>query len=507
MSGVVVGIDSSTTACKVIAWDRDGRNVGEGRSPYPTLQPRPHWYEQNAGDWWESLCGALAELWERVDPRGIEALSITNQRESFVAVDQAGKPLRSAILWHDERSRQQLSLLDQWVGAERLHEITGKPLSVIPALPKILWFAQNEREIFEKTHMFLEAHAFLVFHLTGDFKTSLASADPMGLVDMEAGAWSDEVAKAVGLKTEQLPQLVKPGEIIGRVSVDAARQTGLPEGLPVVAGGGDGQCAGLGAGITEPDRAYLNMGTAVIGGAFSRRYRADRAFRTMYAPIPDAYYLETCLKGGVFTVGWFVERFARELDKPWLPMSPEELLEIAAAEIPPGSLGLMLVPYWHNVMSPYWDSAATGITIGWHGAHGPEHFYRAILEGIAFEQRLAGDGLLESLGQPFSQYVILGGGSRSRLWCQIMADVTGIDIVRSTTTEATCLGAGILAATAAGWYPDVYRAAAAMTGTDESFLPDPENSGIYDTLYRDVYKPLFPALRPLIDRLTDLTHP
>jgi sugar (pentulose or hexulose) kinase len=182
------------------------------------------------------------------------------------------------------------------------------------------------------------------------------------------------------------------------------------------------------------------------------------------------------------------------------------MLEAAAAKVPPGSLGLMLVPYWNHAMTPYWDPAATGITVGWTGAHGREHFYRAILEGIAFEQRLVGDAMMAATGGPFSEYVVMGGGSRSGLWCQIVADVTGVPVARSATTEATCLGAGILAATAAGWYPDAVSAADGMTRTAERFAPHPETQEIYERLYSQVYQPLFPTLQPLIHRLTELTH-
>jgi xylulokinase len=189
-----------------------------------------------------------------------------------------------------------------------------------------------------------------------------------------------------------------------------------------------------------------------------------------------------------------------------LPLSPEELLEVAAAKVPPGALGLMLVPYWTSVSTPYWDPAAAGIAVGWNTFHSREHFYRAILEGIAFEQRLAGEGVMAATGQPFTEYITLGGGSRSKLWCQIMADVTGVPIVRSTTTEATCLGAGILAAVAAGWYPDAYRAAAAMTDTADQFKPNPELQRFYEQLYQEVYKPLFPTLQALLHRLTELTR-
>jgi sugar (pentulose or hexulose) kinase len=509
-NSLVIGIDSSTTACKAIAWDRNGQAVAEGRASYPLLQPEPKWYEQDAERWWSGTCAALSELLDQISAAQVDALCITHQRESFVPVDSRGRPIRNAILWLDERCRAQVDFLERTIGGDRFHRITGKPLTTNPSLPKIVWLMQHEPETVARTARFLDAHAFLVHRLTGAFRTSLASADPMGLVDMQAHTWATDLAEEVGLRLEQLPELVPPGTNIGHVHDAAAAVTGLPAGLPVVAGAGDGQCAGLGANATGGGRASLNMGTAVVSGTISADYLADRAFRTLYAPIAGSYFLEAVIQGGVFTVGWFVEKFASDLRNvehgPGRRRSPEETLEAAAAEVPPGSLGLVLVPYWHHAMTPYWDPAASGITIGWSGAHGREHFYRAILEGIAFEQRLVGDAMMSATGRPFSEYVVMGGGSRSRLWCQIVADVTGVPVVRSATAEATCLGAGILAATAAGWYADAASAAAGMAGRAERLAPHPETQAIYERLYREVYQPLFPTLQPLIHRLTGLTH-
>ncbi len=505
MRSLVIGIDSSTTACKAIAWDRHGKAVAEGRSTYDLLQPEPGYYEQRAEDWWTGLCSALHELIGQIDVRQVDALSITDQRESFVPVDPLCRPLRNAILWLDERSRAQLAVLDNKIGADRLHRISGKPLAMTPSLPKIVWLLEHEPEVVARADKLVEPHAFLVRRLTGEFRTSTACADPMGLIDMQAGTWSNEVIRALGLRVDQFPEVEKPGALIGHVTEDAARATGLPSGLPVIAGAGDGQSAGLGANALSTERGYLNLGTAVIGGFYSAEYYTDPAFRTLNAPVPG-YFLETVLRGGVFTVGWFVDKFAADLREVKLRLSPEEMLEQAAAKIPPGAQGLMLVPYWNNVMNPYWDPAATGVMIGWSGAHGREHFYRAIMEGIAFEQRLAGDAVMQAMNRRISEYVTMGGGSRSKLWCQIVADVTGIPIVRSTTSEATCLGVGILAATAAGWYSDVFEAAKAMTGTSDRFTPNPATQPIYDRLFDEVYRKLFPAVRPLVDHLTELTR-
>lgn len=502
---LVISLDSSTTAVKAIAWDRNGRAVAEGRATYPLLQPAPTWYEQNAEQWWSGACAAIRECVAQIDVRQVEALGITHQRESFVQVDAAGRAIRNAILWLDERTRAQVKTLEQRFGRAALHQRTGKMPSLTPALPKLLWLVEHEPDIVTRTAKFLDVHAFLNYHLTGVLCTSTASADPMGLLDMVKQAWADDLIEAIGLRPDQFVEVVPPGTVIGGVNQAAANATGLPAGLPVVAGGGDGQCAGLGANAVGNGRVYLNLGTAVVSGAFSTTYVADHAFRTLNAPLAGAYFFETLLRGGVFTVSWFVEKFANDLRQANLPLSPEAILEADAARVPPGALGLMAVPYWCNVTNPYWDPAATGITIGWTGSHSREHFYRAILEGVAFEQRLAGEGLAQAIRQPLQEYVVMGGGSRSNLWLQIVADVTGTPVVRSATTEATCLGAAIVAATAVGWYNDAYRAAAGMTNVTDRFTPNPTTQAIYEPLYQEVYKPLFPTVQTLVDRLTELT--
>ena len=178
--------------------------------------------------------------------------------------------------------------------------------------------------------------------------------------------------------------------------------------------------------------------------------------------------------------------------------------EAAAGEIGPGSGGLLLVPYWNHVTSPYWDPSASGIVVGWHHGHHRQHLFRAIEEGIAFEHRLAMEGIQRATGERINEYVILGGGSNSDLWCQIMADVLGATVTRAHTAEATNLGAGILCAFGVGWYPSVEEAAASMTDVAESFQPAGSDRQLYDALFTEVYKPLFPAIQPQLGRLSRL---
>lgn len=270
-------------------------------------------------------------------------------------------------------------------------------------------------------------------------------------------------------------------------------------GLPVVAGAGDGQCAGLGAGITAPGRAYLNLGTAIVSGVLSETYQIDSAFRTLYDATGRHYFLETDLQGGTFTVTWLIDRWLRRGVEPRPFEEVLAELDEEAAALPVGADGLVVVPYWNGVMNPYWDDEATGLVLGLRGEHGPAHLFRAILEGIALEQRLHTSGV-EAVSGSIGSFVAMGGGSKSALWCQILADVLGRPVQRAGSTEATCLGAAILAAPVAELHADVDAATEAMTSLGRVFAPG-DDTPRYDRLYRDVYRGLFEDVRERMHRL------
>jgi sugar (pentulose or hexulose) kinase len=500
MSDLVLGVDCSTTASKVLAWDRNGTAVGEGRAALEEIRPRPLYSEQAAEGWWDATAEALSNLMQKVSADRIVGICITHQRESYAPVDADNHPLRNAILWDDGRAQPQLDELGERFGHKELHRRTGRGPSLTQAFPKLLWLVQNEPEVAESAYRFMDVHGFLVERLTGEWTTSLASADSFGLTDVERDAWAEDLITGVGLRPDQFCATVPPGTIIGGVSAAAAKVTGLPEGIPVVAGLGDGQAACLGAGVTSLDRASLNLGTAVTGGPVSHRYISDASCRTMYAGAPGTFLLEECLRGGMATMTWFMRNFGDTAETK----ADYDRYEAAAREVGVGAGGLILVPYWNGAMSPYWDGSATGIVVGWHTGHTREHLFRAIEEGISFEFRQAMNGIEAATGEQINQYVILGGGSNSELWCQIMADVLGRTVTRAHTVEATNLGAGILAAYGIGWYGSVEDAAAAMTDTGESFEPDDRNAALYDTLFNEVYTPLFPAIQPRLQRLAQL---
>jgi sugar (pentulose or hexulose) kinase len=500
MSDLVLGVDCSTTASKVLAWDRQGRAVGEGRAALREIRPRPLHSEQAAEGWWEATAEALTSLTRNIGADRIVGICITHQRESYAPVDESNHALRNAILWDDGRAQSQLDELGERFGHDALHRRTGRGPSLTQAFPKLLWLVEHEPQVAERAYKFIDVHGYLVQRLTGQWTTSLASADSFGLTDVEHDAWAEDLITGIGLRPDQFCTTVRPGTIIGEVSSEAAQATGVPEGIPVVAGLGDGQAACLGAGVTSLDRASLNLGTAVTGGPVSDRYVADASCRTMYAGAPGTFLLEECLRGGMATMTWFMRSFGDALETK----ADFERYEAAARQVGIGAGGLILVPYWNGVMSPHWDGSATGLVVGWHAGHGREHLFRAIEEGISFEFRQAMNGIEDATGEPIHEYVILGGGSNSDLWCQIMADVLGRTVTRAHTVEATNLGAGILAAYGVGWYDSVEEAAAAMTDVAEQFQPNDRAAELYDTLYNEVYKPLFPAVQPNLQRLARL---
>ncbi len=504
---LVIGIDASTTATKAIAWTARGDAIAEGRDSVGINSPKPNYYEQDAAEWWSSARNALSAVTRAVDAGRIAAISVSNQRETLGAFDPDGNAIRPGTVWLDERARHLVDELADAVGRDargvaKIHQISGKPVDVIPASNRIYWMLREEPDLHARTAVFADVHGFLVKKLTGRFATSWASADPLGIFDQQAKRWSPEIMAAIGIDETRLPVAEKPGTILGEVSAAAAAETGLRAGTPVVAGGGDGQLAGLGTGALSPEAAYLNIGTALVSGIYGRQYRNSAAWRTMGSPTGDGYYYESCLRGGTFTVTWFLDTICAGETMPRGDLFAK--LEADAARVPVGAGGLIMLPYWQGVMAPYWDSSARGVFVGLSGAHGRGHLYRALMEGLALEQRLCTAAAEAELGLKVEKFIGIGGGAASDVWRQIFADVTGKIVERSSTVEASSLGAGICAAMGAGWFPSFEEAAGAMTGDIVAVSePDADNHARYGEVFA-AYEKVYPLLKPLfgdLDRL------
>ncbi len=509
---LLVAIDASTTSCKAIVFDSEGRTISEGRSPLSLENPEPDGYEQNANAWWEATVQAVSRAVLGVKPKARARLlagAVTHQRETVVVTDAAGEPLAPALVWMDARCRDEVAAAARNIGAIRLHALSGKAACTTPSLYKLMYLFRHHPELVGAAHV-ADVHGFLARRLVGRSVSSFASADPMGLVDMRKRRWAKPLLKLLNLESHQLPALVEPGAPIGVVEAGAARRLELPRGFMFYAGAGDGQAAALGAGLVSPGRAYLNLGTAVVSGVLQPDYQIDQAFRTLYAANPGQYCLETDLQGGTFTINWLFEKFLGHRTK----FENLEDLEARAPAVPAGSDGLVVLPYWCGVMNPYWNDDATGMVLGLHGGHGPEHFYRAVLEGIALEQRLHLEGVEAVTGKPSREIVVMGGGSRSELWCQILADVLGRVIVRCETPEATALGAAILAAVGHGIQElrrcrseDDPHGPAVSAGPRPSLLRSPLSRGVPGSLLGSRIAPELARADPAPPRpFADLDH-
>ena len=350
---LVIGIDSSTSATKAIAWDRSGHAIAEGRKGICLANPQPGYFEQNPDEWWDSAAAALRDITGQVDPARIAAVAVSNQRETIGAFAEDGTAIRPAMTWLDERARRQVTRFGKSFGAERVHAISGKPLDVLPCLYRIIWMAEHEPEMFARTARFSEVHGYLTHCFTGQWRTSTASADPSGMLDMTSHTWSADILAAAGIAVEKLPLLTRPGTRMGEITPAAAVSTGLLAGTPVIAGGGDGQCAGTGAGITSPGSAYINLGTAVVSGSYGRDYAHDRTFRTETAVCDDGYIYELCIRTGTFLIDWMMrEMFGVD---PTAQRRILSELETEAALCPIGAGGVVVLPYWLGCMNPYWD--------------------------------------------------------------------------------------------------------------------------------------------------------
>jgi len=503
MSGdLVLGIDCSTTAVKAVIWDMKGRAVGSGRVVLELHTPRPGWGEQNPQDWWQAMIIAIGKAVAKIDtPSRLKGLSITHQRETFALLDKQGKPIRPALLWLDTRATREVKEF----GTADIHHLTGKVPNTATAWYKMLWLKKHEPRTIEATYKLVDVHAYLVQCLTGEWVTSYGSTDSLGVLDVRNCCLAFELIERAGLGVENFSTLYAPGSVLGTLKRDVAEMLGLPYDLKVIAGIGDGQGAALGAGIIHEGVAYLNLGTGIVSGLFAHRYVTNRAFRTVIGGVAGSYILESFFGAGTYNLNWFVDKFSDIGTRPFaLDLKGEQILEIAAASLPAGSAGLLALPYLTGVLTPYWDSDARGVFFGLDARHGKAHMYRAILEGLAFEQRLSTEAA-ETASTRIEILRAVGGGTYSVLWCQIIADILGRPVVLTKEPEASCLGAAMLAFVGAKSYGNIKECVGQMCDIGKIYEPDAQNHARYEEFY-DLYRELYPALKTHFTRLQTILN-
>jgi len=510
---VLLAIDNGTQSVRAIVFDLDGNPLGGHKVPIePYFADEPGFAEQHASVYFDALCEATKGCLEssRIDPSQLVGCSITTQRGTIIPVDESGTALRPALTWLDQREATNapelplpLSLIFGSIGQRDAVEHFRRQAEVN-------YLAYHEPDVWARTHKVLLLSGYLTSRLTGQFADSVGSVVAYLPFDYKRQRWNrawDWQWRVLASRPEQLPELLKPGTRIGKVTKEAARLTGLPEGLPVIASGADKACEVLGSGCLNPDIGCISYGTTATVNVASSRYIEPLPFLPAYpAAVPDAYNIEVQVQRGFWMVEWFKTQFAGpELAQATARGIPvEQLFDEMIADIPAGSLGLTLQPYWTpGIRTP--GREAKGSIIGFGDVHTKRHVYRAILEGLAYGLREGAERIERRSGVTMRRLRISGGGSQSEQAMQITADVFGRATERPHTFETSALGAAMNVAVGVGLVRDHREAVARMTRPGKVFTPNPAAVRTYDALFRRVYEPLYGRLRPLYQAIREIT--
>ncbi|HKG94489.1 MAG TPA: FGGY-family carbohydrate kinase [Gemmatimonadaceae bacterium] len=511
MSDYILVIDHGTQSVRALLFDARGTLAAKSRVPVSYLSPEPGWAEQDPGVLWGAVAEACRRLWAEspVPKDAVRGVTLTTQRGTVVNVDEGGRPLRPAITWMDRRRTEGLPPVGGLWGA--LFSLSGMSGTVgfFQAEAEANWIARHEPELWRRTHRYLLLSGFLTHRLTGRFVDSVGAQVGYLPFDFKGLRWaapSDWKWRIAPFDRAKLPELVPPGAPLGEVTRAAAAATGIPAGLPVIAGAADKACEVLGSGALEPNVGCLSYSTIATVNTTQRRYVEPIPLIPPYpAAVPGAYSLEVQVARGYWMVTWFKEEFGHpeRARAVALGVEPEALFDELVREVPPGSSGLMLQPYWSpGVKVP--GPEARGTVIGFRDGHRRPHLYRAILEGLAYALREAAERIARRSGTRITELRVAGGGSQSDAAMQITADVFGLPAARPHVYEASGLGAAIDAAVGLGLHPDFESAVRAMTRPGRVFEPNGAAGAVYERLYREVYLAMYPRVRPLYRRIREI---
>jgi xylulokinase len=460
---------------------------------YDFSVPRPLWSAQAPGLWWDGTVAAIRSVVASTGVSGedIAAIGLTGQMHGAVVLDRAGEVLRPAILWNDQRTGPECDVIREAVGPERLVAITGNDALTGFTAPKLVWIRDHEPEIWQRVAHVLLPKDFVRLRLTGAYALDKADGAGTILFDLAARDWSPEVLHALEIDPAWMPPTFEGPAVTGAITREAAAATGLREGTPVVAGGGDQAANGVGVGAVVPGVIALSLGTSgvIFAATDQPLFEPQGRVHAFCHAVPERWHMMSVMLSAAGSLRWFRDALA-----PGVAFGE---LVASAADVPVGSEGLLFLPYLTGERSPHPDPLARGAFVGLTLAHDRRHLTRAVLEGVAYGLR-DGLDLMTDAGMPApSQIRASGGGTASPLWRQILADVLGAEIATVNTTEGAAYGAGLLAAVGAGWFPSVDAACSALVTATTAATPGPDAPAYADAhaIYRDLYPALAPSFR------------
>jgi xylulokinase len=495
---LLLGIDLSTTGAKALLIDTHGHVVSSATTSLNLSTPHPLWSEQDPREWWTATANSIKQALANANASGedVSAIGLTGQMHGLVLLDAEREVLRPAILWNDQRCGAECDEIRTRINRAELVQITGNDALTGFTAPKILWVETHEPEIYRRTRHVLLPKDYIRYKLTGALAMDKADGSGTMLFDLRKRTWSSQILNTLNISPDWLPQTFEGHEITGEVTREAAAQTGLSQGTPVVAGGGDQSAQAVGTGVVRPGTIAVTLGTSGVVFAATESPLIEPAGRlhAFCHAVAGRWHLMGVMLSAAGSLQWYRDKLACD-------RSFAELVDDAAG-VPAGSEGLIFLPYLSGERTPHADPLARGAWIGLTTRHGQSHLTRSILEGVAFGlkdmfclMRDAGLGGVEEVR-------VSGGGAKSLLWRQILADTLGADLATVNTTEGAAYGAALLAGVGAGVWSNIDSACAQTISTRDHITPNKEAVAIYASLYEQ-YRNLYPILKPTFHALSN----
>tara|TARA_R110000744_G_scaffold2188_8_gene8617 strand:- start:1922 stop:3520 length:1599 start_codon:yes stop_codon:yes gene_type:complete len=512
---LILTIDNGTQSVRALLFDLRGNLVAKSRVELEAyFSIKPGWAEQHSDYFWQMLGKCCQQLWQQKDViendyrARVTAVTLTTQRGTVINLDKNGHALRPAIIWLDQRlCKKNEPMPWYWrVGFFLIGQ--HKVVNYFRRKSQANWLAEYEPEIWQKTDKFLLLSGFLTYKLTGQFKDSVGSIAGYFPLNYKKQTWASAWRwqwKALPVKRSMLPSLVKPGEKLGELTAEAAAHMGLKVATRVIASASDKACEVLGSGCISPDTASLSYGTTATINTNNVKYIEPNSFIPPYpSAIPEQYNSEVMIYRGFWMVNWFKQEFGQnEVEQAQvLGVSTESLFDQLVAQVPPGSMGLMLQPYWSPGLK---NLEAKGAIIGFGDVHTRAHIYRSILEGLAYALREGKENLEKRQKCKITKLMVSGGGSQSDAALQLTADIFNLPAYRPHTFEASGLGAAINVAVGLGYFDNYQQATLAMTHIEKTFTPNQANVVLYNKLYQQVYLKMYRQLKPIYQSIKKIT--
>lgn len=490
MSGLWLGVDIGTGSSRALLVNRNGEVIAAHTEAHAEMaMEQPLWAEQSPEDWWRAAAASIRSVLAAAGLGGadVRGVGLSGQMHGLVALDASGDVIRPALIWCDQRSQQQVDWINRTVGAARVLEFIANPVLTGFTLPKLLWVREHEPRQYERIRKVLLPKDYIRFRLTGEFATEVSDASGTALFDVVKRRWSFEMADGVGVDRNFLPPCFESSEVSGTISAEAAAETGLRAGTPVVGGGGDQAASAVGNGVAAPGLVSCTLGTSGVVFAHMDSVAYDPLGRvhTFCHAVSGKWHVMGVTQGAGLSLQWFRQQLA--------PGVPYDSLMEEAQTAPPGSNGLYWLPYLMGERTPHLDARARGGWIGLTARHRRADLIRAVVEGVSYSQKDCLD-LVESLGVRVESVRESGGGAKSAFWRQVLADVFNRRVVTLSSQEGSALGAALLAMVGTGEYSTVPEACAAAVQEHDAVEPNAISAEVYAGGHR-VYQSLYPALR------------